>query len=95
MKVKRDGEWIDVAEGDYQAGDIYICYMGDEVSEKMGRFREMVDRLREAREQPGHGPAKDRPLLAEIEDLVESMDDDDREIANSEGWRSWPDGGVR
>ena len=52
------------------------------------QFRILADALREARRVSA---PDDRELLAKMEDLIESMNDDDREVANSEGWRGWPD----
>lgn len=64
-------------------------------SKKLTTFRLLTDALRESRrvmtESEHEQERSEEPLLAKLADLIDSMEDSDREIANSEGWRGWPD----
>jgi len=59
--------------------------------DKLIEFRQLVDTLRESRREKSKKADEYRLILGQIEDLVDSMNDDEQEIANSEGWRGWPD----
>ena len=63
------------------------------MSEKLDKFRSLVDGLREARRVSIRKGQHfyDTVLLNDINVLVDEMDDDEQEIANNEGWRGWPD----
>ena len=54
-------------------------------------FLTLVDALREARRVSGHDASDDRPLLDQLAELVDAMDEKDQDYANGEGWRGWPD----
>ena len=61
------------------------------MSDRLEEFRVLVDALREARRLPSRKALEDRPLLDKVALLADAMDDDQREIADREGWRGWPD----
>ena len=61
------------------------------MSVKLDSFRSLTGILREARRSHTNGHLWESQQLEQIANLIDSMDDDEQEIANSEGWRGWPD----
>lgn len=55
------------------------------------RYNQIVDELREARRMPERPIGSDRERLAMLGVLFEMLTPERQEIANAEGWRSWPD----
>jgi len=56
-------------------------------------YLRLVDALREARrvEQEQLDQAREREVLGRLTDLFEQLSEDEQDLANAEGWRSWPD----
>ena len=54
-------------------------------------YLRIIDGLRERRSRKEWQPGEDRDELAALEDLFERLTPEEQKLANSEGWRSWPD----
>jgi len=61
------------------------------VNSPLAIYQQLVDDLREARRQPGWKPEDDRAALGSLEDLYETLTDEEREVVERESERSWPD----
>ena len=61
------------------------------MSSAVEAVRAEIDRLREDRRRRGSNFAFDRPFLDRLDDMVDGLAADEYDVANSEGWRGWPD----
>jgi len=54
-------------------------------------YNRAVYQLRKQRSLPEWEPENDRSLLASLEELFDSLTEEEQKQVNLEGWKSWPD----
>lgn len=54
-------------------------------------YLKLLDRLRERRSEASWQAEDDRETLALLVAVAESFSEEEQELTNDEGWRSWPD----
>ncbi len=61
------------------------------MSDALNTYNALIDQLRERRRAASWAPGQDHDIVNLLEEAFDCLSEDEQELVNSQGWRSWPD----